>query len=405
MKEKREGQAAERNRAVFPALIAIILCICIPFTRVFADARRIGAEPAAEISRETGAAELERRIGSLLPPDNGSIIVFGRPDQLLPVLNPLRKSGRLKAVTFVLPDESSLAPGTEGWFRELLVSNGIPETALSTFRLDNGVYSGTANGSSLSFMSLPETRSTPSDCLLVLDCRFFLGLYRNPVGTPIVQLARKLMATLANGRVSATAVILYEPIEEIDYPLENGFTPWLLWDMLAVPGAFERDIPEKWKQFEAAESARYFMLYAEAYQAYRNYLKSDPGDASIHYRIAQMAALDQVPQYALESLETASTLDPAYRRAYAELGKFLAEKGVTDLAEDALKKGLARFPADPVIASTLARVYLARGEKALHSGRPADALPEFQAAASVAGADPAIVDEARSFLRATPVGR
>jgi tetratricopeptide (TPR) repeat protein len=213
----------------------------------------------------------------------------------------------------------------------------------------------------------------------------------------MVDLAWKLVLTLADRRISANRAVLFDAVGRADFPLEQGYLATLMREMLSDPGRFSDMLPEKWKMLKAAESAYFFAQYADGMALYRRYLEAAPGDASACYKIAMMAMRDLDVDMSLQWVNKAVEADPLYKRAYSETGGYLFRKDLQDAAERVLLAGLDRFPKDPLLATNLAALYLSRGEAFREAGETGAAAEFFALAADVEGADPPMRERAKTM--------
>lgn len=383
-------------------LAAIVAVFCVSSLLPgpsLAESLRPGVDPIDGIERTRNVSELGTRLSKRIPPAGASLLVFGRPDRIIRSLLPLWRSDRMKATVFVLPEEGKLTPDSTKWFLHAMEKEGVPESDRALFRFDNGVVTGKAGGAAVSFIPVSELRPRDKEEILLVDTRFIYGLFRNEVATPYVELGSRLMATLREQHVVASSVLIFDPVDSDDYPLDAGVIPGMLSDMFKSPAQFQDRLPEKWERFADAEAARYFQQHAEAFAQYKAYLESNPADASVLYRVARMGAIDGAVDFSIEWMGRAAAADPVYRKGFAELGEFLYRKGEPEQAVRALEAGLMRFPGDPIIGTGLSELRFTQGARALVDGDTAAAEKSFRASAEVPGARPDIVKKAREALR------
>jgi tetratricopeptide (TPR) repeat protein len=355
----------------------------------------IGKEPATRLRFARSIEALRAEIGKSRPAAGGRLFSVSSKVFLEELYLPLGRSGLFKELFVLLPSEKAMTDTDLADIRDRLARAGLSKTDQASFHLEDGTIRGVMEG--ISTRLSPLTRIPPregQEDVLLLDPAFLLMIYRNEVKTPIVELAWKLMVTLREKNVRAEDVVLLDLPPADDLSLRYGFLPALLGDMIAQPSAFAGSPPGKWDILRQAETVSFFAQYPEATMLYRKYLEKNPGDASACYKIAMMAVRDLDDDMALQWLNKAAAADPRFARAFVEAADYLVRKNLLDPAERILRGGVAVFPKDPRMATSLASFFLMRGERIRESGDPEGAAAYFTSAARVEGADPAVREKA-----------
>ncbi len=357
-----------------------------------------GAVPAATAvidsrSQEEAKAALE----AALPGAGGRLVVVSPHDYLQSILLPLRRAGVLKDIVAVLPFDNALSGDDLRGVVSFLDRAGVPQEDRKTFSLSDGCVAGTIEGMPVRLCTLTTIPPQDARRILALDTAFLPAIYRNDVKTPMVDLAWKVVLTLRKRGMTAGEVVLFDATGRPDFPLEAGYLATLLREMLSDPERFSASLPEKWRLLKAAETAYFFAQYDEGMALYREYLGKNPGDASACLRIALMAMRDLDVEMALQWINRAADASRVYRRAYAEVAEYVQRKELYEDAERILLAGLAKFPKDAGLATSLAATYLARGEDLRRRGDDEGAKELFGAAAGVEGAEPRMRERARAL--------
>lgn len=391
------------NGNVWLAGLVAIAAICGLFVprAIFAQPAVVGDRPIRNILKVRNAAEAAEALRRELPKAAGRLILFSPHDYLAEIILPLHREGVLQDLVAVLPAEGMLTPASRDGVRAFLEAGGVAGDDRATFVADNGTVTGRIGRLSVVLCTPKGLRRPEMESVVALDTAFLAAMYRDDVKTPMVALARKLVATMRARLVTASAVVIFDASGRPDFPLDFGYLPTLLKEIVSAPESFAAAPPEKWRLLAAAETGYFFMQFQLAAPLYARFLELAPGEPSACYRLAWMAARDLEVDAALPWLARAAS-DPPYRRGYAEIAEYLFRKGRVDGAERVLRAGLAAFPKDPVIATNLAGLYLASGVAAGDAGDLTVAARFFDAAAKVEGADPLLIRKARSMGGARP---
>jgi len=372
----------------------LILLLAIP-----AVAGVVGRDPAV-VSTARSQQEAKAALEKGLPEAGGRVLLVSPHDYLRTLLLPLRRSGALKELVVLLPHDNALTGGHLEELREFLEKGGIPERDRKTLRLENGSVRGTIEGMPVLVSTLTALPKQEGEFLVVLDTAFLPAIYKNEVKTPMVGLAIKLARTLASRNVTAGKVLILDALGRPDFPLEHGFLPHLLKELIEDPGSFSRGLPERWAALAAADHAYFFAQYPEAVTQYREYMdlvgRVDP---SACYKVALMTLRDLDVAMTLQWINKAAASDNLYRRAYGEAAEYLFRKELYEQAERILKGGLERFPGDPPLATALAALYIQRAETLRDTGDEQGGLAYLQMASEVEGASPLIKERLRSLAR------
>lgn len=363
----------------------------------------MGRNPLPDVAVARSQREARELLAKELPGAGGKLLLVSPHDYLASLILPLRREGALKELAVVLPFDNVLGEEHLDEVRAFQKQAGVREEDRETLRLSNGSIVGAIEGMPLALYTiagLPKLES--GEFLLALDTSFLPALYRNEVKTPMVDLAWKLVLTLADRGISAKRAVLFDAVGREDFPLEQGYLAALVREMLSNPGRFSGALPEKWRMLKAAESAWFFAQYADGMALFRRYLEEAPEDASACYKIAMMAMRDLDVDMALQWVDKAVEADPLYKRAFAEMGKHLFRKELFDGVERVLLAGLSRFPKDPLLATNLAALYISRGEAFREAGETGAAAELFALASDVEGADPPLREKAKAMAGSLP---
>jgi len=382
----------------FPA-IALILLWAVSVS--FADAGVVGRDPAA-VSTARSQQEAMAALEKGLPGAGGRALLVSPHDYLGALLLPLRKAGLLKELVVLLPHDNVLTERHLDELRGFLEKGGIPEGDRKGLRFENGSIRGTIEGMPVRISTLTALPKQEGEFLVILDTAFLPAVYRNEVKTPMVGLARRLALTLADRNVRGKSVVIFDAVGRADFSLEQGYLAALLREMVAAPGDFSSDLPEKWKILGAAETAYFFSQYSDGMVLYKEYLAKAPGDASSCYKIAMLSIRDLDVDLSLHWLVKAVEADPLYLRAFSEVAGYLFRKELFEGAERVLLSGLSKAPKDPLLATNLSALYLTRGEAAREAGDAGTARDFFSLAAGVEGAESQMRERARSLVEPLP---
>ncbi|MDD5761339.1 MAG: hypothetical protein PHP88_02370 [bacterium] len=378
------------------AILSICVVVITGASTVFAAVGIVGRDPVP-VSIARSQREAKEALEKGLPGAGGRALLVSPHDYLGTLLLPLRKAGVLKELIVLLPHDNVLTDGHLEELRGFLEKGGIPEGDRKTLRFDKGSVRGAIEGMPVLISTLKALPKQVGEFLVVLDTAFLPAVYKNEVKTPMVDLARRLTLTLADRNVGAKAVVILDAVGRADFPLDQGYLPGLLRELISTPGDFADDLPEKWRILKAADGAFFFSQYAEAMLLYKEYLGKAPGDASACHKIATMAYRDLDVDLSLHWLVKAVEADPLYRRAFSDVAGYFFQKELFEGAERVLLSGLSKFPKDPLFSTNLSAIYLSRGEAARDAGDPEAAREFFSLAAGIEGAEPRMRDRARSM--------
>ncbi len=363
----------------------------------------IGKDPPSNVRSERSVEAILSGIGGRIEDCGGRLLSIGSRTFLSELYLPLARSGRLKELFLLIPGGEAMKPDEVTGIRERLAEAGVSRTNQETFRLEDGSVRGVMNG--VSVRIFPVTRvpaGVGKGAVVFIDPEFLLSLYRNEVGTPVVELARKLVVTLRDRGVRSEDVFLASLPPSDDASLRYAFLEILLREMIASPATFEESLPEKWEILQKAETASFFAQSAEAALLYRRYLEIEPRDASACYKIAMAAVRDLDDDLALHWLHRAAAIDARFVRGFMSASDYLAKRRLFDPAERILRAGTAAFPRNGPLSTAFAAFLLMRGESTLARGNAAGAQEYFGMAAAVEGADRAVVDAAKRRLDPEP---
>jgi ankyrin repeat protein len=124
--------------------------------------------------------------------------------------------------------------------------------------------------------------------------------------------------------------------------------------------------------------------YKEAIKAYTNAIELDTSNAVL-YSNRSAAHLKGNPKAALKDAEESLAIDESYTKGFLRKSKALHALGRPAHAEQALKNGLEKFPADPILIQALKDFYKEEeGDQSLLRGflpgTPAQNMRDFQSA-------------------------
>jgi len=391
-----------RSGILGAALLFLLVVVLPAVSATFADAGVVGRDPIVAISIARSQQEAKAALEKGLPGAGGRALLVSPHDYLGTLLLPLRKAGLLKELVVLLPHDNVLTEGHLEELRGFLGKGGIPEGDRKGLRLEDGSIRGAIEGMPVRISTLTALMKQEGEFLVVLDTAFLPAVYKNEVKTPMVGLARRLAVTLADRNVRGKSVVIFDAVGRADFSLEQGYLAALLRELFSTPGDFANDLPGKWKILGAAETAYFFSQYSDGMVLYKEYLGEAPGDASACYKIAMLAIRDLDVELALHWLVKAAEADPLYRRAFSEVAGYLFRKELFEGAERVLLSGLSKAPKDPLLATNLSALYLARGEAAREAGDAGTAREFFSLAAGVEGAEPEMRERARSLAGTLP---
>jgi tetratricopeptide (TPR) repeat protein len=362
----------------------------------------LGADPVPETTVVRLLDEALKALEASLPRSAGRLLLLSQYPNMSDLILPLKGKGALKELVVLLPSEKPLGADALDGIRLSLADEGVSPTDIETFAFDNGVIRGTLGGIPCSLSALPGIPADPRPCTLVIDTHFLLGVYKSEASMPMVELARKLIVTLRSRKIDASFVLLLDAVLRADFPLEHADLAMMLREMAVLPNDFNEMLPEKWRMRKRADLLYFFLQTEEASDLYRKWLALEPRDASAPYRLALLAARDLDVDRSLRWMNRAASEDPAFKRGYQELARLFGEKKRPEAAERILWSGLAKFPKDPLLSTSLAGYFLGAGDAASSKGAGKEAEEYYRKAATLDGADPGVRDEAKSRLRPVP---
>ncbi|MGE5246783.1 MAG: tetratricopeptide repeat protein [Verrucomicrobiota bacterium] len=279
------------------------------------------------------------------------ILLFSAEDQLSPMF---RQSGghRPAPVVQVVPIERGIGERHFESWRSTLPKNARGNGA---FVLDNGAIRGGPGFERIRVTPVTLPGEWPKRPLLVVDAGFFLPLYKDEVRTPMVPLVMKLVATLASASIRWDRAKIISRNRDREFPLEFGYVPQLLREVLSDPESFRDRLPERWDVLDRAQQMAFFGQAEEAEALYGK-LTGFPGLAAARYQAAQLSFKSGADfREGLRRLAAAAEEDAAYSRGFLVQGAAFWERGNLPAAVWILRQGRALFPEDAMMAVGLAR--------------------------------------------------
>lgn len=341
------------------------------FLMIVAGVAIAGGSAGATV--EIGTEAIRNSIGAS-PVGRADVLLFSPADHLQDLFLPLKRAGKIGRLDLVIPGQGILrGENLAAWKRYV---SGISPGADNGFQLDNGTIVGEIDGLHVSVIPVARWKMVPLTGPVIFDLSFLFGMYQDEVRTPFIDLPRRLLATLDDRKVPLPSVILWAANRE-EIPLSYGYIMKLAVEMFSGPENFRKGLPRKWEELRQAEHFAFFSAYEEASNHFDNYLKEEPEDPSVLYKIALMRFVDRDVEQGLRFLRRASRADRYYIRAYVEVAGNYMEKREFDHAERVLLAGLVVEPNDGGLKIALANVIVEQARK-IFRGDPNAAEQRFQ---------------------------
>lgn len=289
----------------------------------------------------------------------GEALFFSSGDRLEELLA-LRKEGKLSAATVVLPVETPFREDElPSWNAH--VARVSPGTE-NAFVFRAGAFVGNVEGLAVRIVPAREWREPAPSGPVILDLAFLLAGFQDESRTPFVSIPRNYAAFLEERKVDPSRVAIW--VEERGaIPLERGYLPELAAAVLRDPASFRRGLPPKWQALQLGEYMAYLGFGEQAVAHLEAYLKEDPAEPSVLYRIALLRLVDRETDRALRYLHRAFEADPFYIRGYAAAAFVLYRKGEFDDAERILRAGLHLVPDFPDLKAGMGRTLVAEAAR------------------------------------------
>lgn len=283
-------------------------------------------------------AELSARVSSV---SGAGILLFGPNDLLPDLFLPLHGEGKVGALSVVVPSEGPFTEEDLSSFASYVAA--FSPGSDNGFALRDGAIDGKIGGLAVRVHPLGSWRPPPGEGAVVLDVAFLLALYKDEVRTPVPDLPLRFLAMLEERKVDPGRLLPWVG-DRRDIPLERGYLPKLLAEVARDPKAFGQGLPPKWQLLRTAEQLAYLGMYEQSVSHFEGYLKDEPEEPSVLYRIALTRFVDQDPERGLRFLLRAYKADPYYIRAYSASGFALYRKGELEPAERVVRAGLHLEP-------------------------------------------------------------
>ncbi|TLY29887.1 MAG: tetratricopeptide repeat protein [Nitrospirae bacterium] len=279
----------------------------------------------------------------------------GRPtDKLINVgnyLNPALREGHLRSLYWVVPDgffaTRERREQLETMLYDLEKSN---PRALQRIAWTNGALQAELYGKPLTICLLSQIPRFEEVILLDIDTDFLIIKSVSPAfpfpdlpdPTPWIW-PEELVERLRERQLRSDCVT-------VAYSVEGGYTPlgykYLADDLASL--LRDPDLPAAQRRLMSlkreAASAHAEGKYAEAREKYERALPLKADDASVHYRLAQLAYEQGHGNEARMHYEQAITLDPTYRTEYNNLGPVYLSLGQVTQAAAEYRKIIALDP-------------------------------------------------------------
>jgi len=280
-----------------------------------------------------------------------SILLFSAEDQLSRLLESSLPVESISLFQVVPLERGISAAHFENW------RSSLPEPARTegAFSLDNGLIHGEGRYRRIRIGPVILPGGWPDHTALVVDAGFFIPLYKDEVRTPMVPLVLKLVATLKNASVRWETVRIINRNSDPVFPLEFGYIPDLLREVLSDPNRFRDSIPEPWAQLDRAQYMAFFGQVEEASRGYEALFRMGI-PAAAWYQAATLSFrgggdLSEGIRYLAE----AAKRDKAYSRGFLVQGAAFWDRGNLPAAEQVLRKGRELFPENSLVTIGLAR--------------------------------------------------
>ncbi len=330
------------SRSVCPFLISLLL--------------HAWALPALAGGRDVAIVDPSRfrewtRTGASVSPPPESVLVFSAEDQVIRFLDAGIPFGSVPLFQ-VVPLEKGIGPEH---FEEWRSSLPKPAQEEGAFSLDNGLIRGAGKFQRIRVGPVTLPAGWPKHPVLVVDAGFFLPLYKDEVRTPMVPLVMKLVATLHDASVRWDSARIIDRNLDPGYPLEFGYVPELLREVLSDPDRFRSDLPERWALLDRAQ---YFSFFGQREEAVREYevLAGMECPAAVPYQAAVLAFREEGSfRDGIRHLVEAARKDRAYLRGFLVQGAAFWDRGELAAAETILREGRKLFPENEMIRIGLAR--------------------------------------------------
>lgn len=317
-----------------------------------------GAVAAAAPACGEGIEWLRARIAE----GGGEVLVFTPADRLFDVFLPIRRDKGLERLTVVVPGERPFAEENLSAWKEYLFRMAAGRG--DAFSLDGGALAGTIEGLAVRIVPVGQWRRPPRGGTVILDLSFLPALYQDEVRTPFVELVRKFLATLDDRKMDVSRVRPWVAARE-EIPLAYGYLGKLMTEVIRAPAAFRKGLPPKWEELRLGEYFAFFSAFEDAAAHFENYLREEPEDPAVLFRMAMMRFVDREIEQGLRYLHRAFRSDPFYARGYHEAAMHYAERGDLAKAERILRAGLLGDTANAELKGALARVLLEEAKRML----------------------------------------
>lgn len=341
----------------FPACAMMLVSLLLLFPAIASSA------PVAKVSE--GIESLRKLLES---PSGGAVVVFTHRNLMKDLFFPSFKEGKIRSLELVVPDEESLTVQNLGAWNTF-ISSLAPGTD-NAFVLKDGAFEGQVDGFPVRVVSLKEWKGPPEKGPVILDLTFLLAMHRDDVRKPFVEIPPKFFSLLADRKVDTARVRFWVPGRD-DVPLFYGYLYKLASEAARDPKAFRKGLPPKWRDLARGEYLNFVADYEQALASFNGYLKLEPEEPSVLFKIARMNFVEGRVERGLRFLGRACKADRYYIRGYSTSAFALFQTGELDAAERVIRAGLHLEPNFSDLKVGLGQVLLAQAKGILPKNAPA----------------------------------
>jgi tetratricopeptide (TPR) repeat protein len=195
-----------------------------------------------------------------------------------------------------------------------------------------------------------------------MDLTYFTALYRNEVVSPLFTLVHDTLSKLRLAKLKTLAATLSLSNLEGTVPLELRFLKAVLSDTLRNPSLLDQNLPELLSLRKDGRHMESFFQTDSILTIYRSMEKAAPNDPSVQYDLYRAYSLVKDIETALEHLDKAIALDPAYNIEYLSLAGKSVEKKNIDEGLAYLQIAAKNAPNDPFLQLQMAEAFLRLGK-------------------------------------------
>ena len=290
------------------------------------------------------------------------MVFLSMEDHLPDLFLPAWKGGRIGAVTIVFPQEAEFGGADIDAFRRYL--SGLAPGADNSFFLRDGGIEGDLAGLKVRIVPFTVWREAPPSGPVIVDLAYILAAYRDEIRTPYTDLVRKTLDLLASRNIEPHRLFPWVSDREV-IPIERAYLTELVNEAFRDPAKFRSGLPAKWEALKMGEHLAYLGLYEQAITHFDLFMRENPGEPSIHLRIAYMRLMDRDVEGGLRSLHRAWLADPYFLRGYSAAAFACYGRGDLETAERVIRAGLRQEAGFPDLKAGLGRILLAQAKKML----------------------------------------